>query len=107
MRNSSRFTALFLTAAVFGLPLAAKEKKKDKADPPQDQIRVESHIAVPGGPITQFAATTHYNRSYVYADRGPGQLVTLLDVTNPAHPKILSQVTSSSGAVTGNLVAAA
>ena len=71
MRNSSRFTALFLTAAAFGLPLAAKEKKKDKADPPQDQIRVESHIAVPGGPITQFAATTHYNRSYVSQSAAP------------------------------------
>ena len=101
-----RFTALFLTAAVFGLPLAAKDKKKANADPPRDQIRVEGHIAVPGGPITQFAATTHYDRSYVYAERGQGQPVTLLDVTNPAQPKILSQVTAS-GAVTGNLVAVA
>lgn len=105
--SSPRFIAIVLAAAVFGLPLTAKDKKKDKTDAAQDQIKVEAHIAVPGGPITQFAATTHYNRSYVYAERGPGQPVTLLDVTNPAQPKILSEVASSSGAVTGNLVAAA
>ena len=104
---SSRFTLILLLAAAFGHSLAAKDKKKDKADPPQDQIRVEAHIPVPGGPITQFAATSHYSRSYVYAERGPGQPVTLLDITNPTQPKILSQVTSSSSAVTGNLVAAA
>jgi hypothetical protein len=108
MKNLSlRVTAIVVLAVSFGQALAAKDKKKDKADSPQDQIKVEAHIVVAGGPITAFAATTHYNRSYVYAERGPGQPVTLLDVTNPAQPKILSQVTSSSGAVTGNLVAAA
>ena len=108
MRNSSpRFIAIVLMAAVFGLPLSARDKKKDKAAAAQDEIRVEAHIVVPGGAITQFAATTHYNRSYVYAERGSGQPVTLLDVTNPAQPKILSEVASSSSAVTGNLVAAA
>lgn len=105
MKNFLHQTAAIVSlAAVAGLPLAAKDKKKD---PPQDQIRVEAHIAVAGGPITQFAATTHYNRAYVYAERGPGQPVTLLDVTNPSQPKVLSQVASSSDAVTGNLVAAA
>lgn len=97
-------SAFVFLAATLGHPLAAKDKKKDQ---PQDQIRVEAHIAVGGGPITQFAATTHYNRAYVYAERGPGQPVTLLDVTNPSQPKVLSQVASSPGAVSGNLVAAA
>lgn len=103
----AHFTVILLLEAAFGHPLAAKDKKKDKANPPQDQIRVEAHIAVSGGPITQFAATSHYSRSYVYAERGPGQPVTLLDVTNPAQPKILSNVTSSSSALTGDLVAVA
>lgn len=102
-----RFTVILLVAGVFGHPLAAKDKKKDKADRAQDQIRVEAHLTIPGAPITQFAATTHYNRSYVYAERGPGQPVTLLDVTNPAQPVVLSQVTSSTSALTGDLVAVA
>lgn len=103
---SPRLIAIVLLVAAFGNPLLARDKKK-QAGPPRDQIMVEAHIAVPGGPITQFTATTHYNRSYVYAERGAGQPVTLLDVTNPAQPTILSQVSSSSGAATGNLVAVA
>jgi hypothetical protein len=103
--------SLYLTVTLFivtaGIPqLSAKEKHKQAAVPPQDQIIVEAHIAIPGGPITRFTATRHYDRSYVYAERGPGQPVTLLDVTNPAKPKILSQVTSSN-LVNGNLVAVA
>ncbi|HEX4134179.1 MAG TPA: hypothetical protein VHY84_06115 [Bryobacteraceae bacterium] len=105
MRLSLYWTVtLFIVIA--GIPrLSAKEKHKPAA-PPQDQITVEAHIAVPGGPIARFTPTRHYDRSYVYAERGPGQPVTLLDVTKPAEPRILSQVASSNLA-SGNLVVVA
>jgi hypothetical protein len=102
-----RSTAAVLLIAAGGHQLAARDKHKQSADPAKDQITVESHIPVPGGPITQFTATRHYSRSYVYAERGPGQPATLLDVTNPAKPQILSKVAASSSAVAGNLVAVA
>ncbi len=98
-----RSTAVLILVAAGGHQLIAKDKHK--SDPAQDQITVEAHLAVPGAPITQFAATRHYSRAYVYAERGPGQPVTLLDVTNPAKPKILSQVASSPSIATGNLMA--
>ena len=104
-----RSTAALLLVATGGHQLAAKDKHKQSTDPARDQITVEAHIAVPGGPITQFhrLCTRHYSRSYVYAERGPGQPVTLLDVTNPAKPQILSQVAASSNVVAGNLIAVA
>ena len=102
-----RSTLTVLLVAASGHQLAAKDKHKQSTDPARDQIAVEAHIAVPGGPITQFTATRHYSRSYVYAERGAGQPVTLLDVTNPAKPEILSQVAGSSNVVAGNLVAVA
>jgi hypothetical protein len=102
-----RSTVTLLLVAASGHQLAAKDKHKQSKDPVRDQITVEAHIPVPGGPITRFAATRHFSRAYVYAERGPGQLVTLLDVTNPSRPEILSQVAASSDAVAGNLVAVA
>ena len=105
--NLYRSPVALLLVAAGGHQLAAKDKHKQSTDPAKDQITVEAHISVTGGAITHFAATRHYSRSYVYAERGPGQPVTLLDVTNPARPEILSQVAASSGVAAGNLVAVA
>jgi hypothetical protein len=105
--NLYRSAAALLLVAAGGHQLAAKDKHKQSTDPARDQIAVEAHIPVPGAPITQFTATRHYSRSYVYAERGPGQAVTLLDVTNRGQPVILSQVAAAPGVVAGNLVAVA
>jgi len=95
----------FLVLATIPCHLAAKDKHKQKAPIPQDQISVDAHIAIPGGPVVRFAATQHYDRSYVYAERGPGQPVTLLDISHRAKPVIVSQLDSLPGA--SNLVAVA
>jgi hypothetical protein len=105
--NLYRSTAVLLLVAAGGHQLAAKDKHKRNTDAARDEITVEAHIPVPGAPITQFTATRHYSRAYVYAERGAGQPVTLLDVTNPARPQILSQVPASSDVVAGKLVAVA
>ena len=91
MRLSFRQTIFLLLATSAG-PLAAKEKHKQPAPPPQDQISVAAHIAVSGGPVIRFTATRHYDRSYVYAERGPGQAITLLDITRADRPVIVSQL---------------
>jgi len=77
---------------------------KDKHRRPDnvDQIVIDAHLTVAGGPITRFIATRHYNRLYVYAEREAGQNITLLDVTQPAKPRVLSEVVAfpaQSGAV--------
>jgi hypothetical protein len=89
-----------------GCLLNAKDKHpKAKPAPPQDQIVVESQIANADGPVTRFVATRHYDRSYIYAEREAGKPVTLIDVTNPTHPLVLSQATFPVPA--GNLLAVA
>jgi hypothetical protein len=100
--STPRTIALFLILCG-SYPLSAKDKHKPA--PPQDQITVAAHLAIPGAPILRFTATRHYDRSYIYAERGPGQPITLLDVTDPAKPIVVSQLDSP--ADTASLIAAA
>lgn len=92
---------LFLAAATVN-QLTAREKPKQPAPAAQDQISVAGHIAVSGGPVLRFTATRHYDRSYVYAERAPGQPITLLDITRPDRPVIVSDLSEGM-----NLIAAA
>jgi hypothetical protein len=90
MRLFFNQSAILLLLAT-GSTLAAKDKHT-KAPAPPDQISVDAHIAASGGPILRFVETRHYDRTYVYAERAAGQPVTLIDVTNTAHPVVLSEV---------------
>jgi hypothetical protein len=104
---TTRLTVTLLTVtAICGGQLAAKDKhiRTDSAGS-QDQIAIEAHIALTDGPVTRFVATKHCDRSYVYAERGPGQPVTLIDVTNPGHPQVLSN--TNLPAASGGLLAVA
>jgi len=106
MRISLHHPAVAIIILTAGIgQLAAKDKPKQPNASPQDQISVSGHIIVSGGPILRFIATQHYDRSYVYAERATGQPITILDVTKPNQPVIVSQFDASSG--TTNLVAVA
>jgi hypothetical protein len=97
MRNTNiRLRATFLVGAMAALTLNAKPKHHHEA-PDQDQIAIQSHIQLAGAPITGFIATQHYNRSYVYAERGAGNPVTLIDVTDTAHPVVVSEISMTAG----------
>jgi hypothetical protein len=84
----------FLLVASTAQQLLAKDKNKKTSSVEQDQISVAAHIAVTDGPVLRFMATNHYGRLYVYAERGPGQPITLLDITNPGGPTVVSQLDS-------------
>ena len=101
-----RLAIILIIAAVSGRELQAKEKHQTAESPNQDQIVIESHIAVAAGPIARLIATRHFGRSYAYAVREAGKPVTLIDVTDPRNPRILSEAnlptpSSSLLAVTG------
>ena len=104
MRLSIYIPTALLVLAAGSDPMSAKDKKKP-ASPPQDEITVEAHLANTGGPIVRFVATRHYSRSYVYAERGPDRPVTLLDITKPSQPVVVSQMDALSG-TTGLVVVA-
>jgi hypothetical protein len=99
---------LLTTIASFLLPvgLGAKTKKvKPAQKDPQDQIKVVGHIPVPGDPITSFVVTQHYSQYYLYAEHQGGKDVTLIDITNTAHPVVLSDVKYPSGEGSASLFA--
>ena len=95
MPKSNYRLATFLTlAAMCCGELEAKGKHpKTESAPTQDQIAIDSHIAAAAGPITRFVVTRHYDRTYVYAEREASQPLTLIDITDPSHPRVLSKPT--------------
>ena len=106
-----RLVLILTAAAVGGRMLSAKDKHpKVPGSRPQDQISIEAHIPAADGPVIGFIATKHYARSYVYAERAAGKPVTLIDVTSPEHPQVLSDTSlpaSSLPASSGKLLAVA
>jgi hypothetical protein len=60
----------------------------------QDRITVEGHIAVGNGPVTGFVTTAHHSSTWVYAEHEQGKGATLIDLTRPAHPKVVSEIAS-------------
>jgi hypothetical protein len=87
------FAAILIAAGICSGVLEAKGKKTASGQP-QDQITIEAHIDLATGPVTGFITTKHYNSTWVYAEHEPGKGATLLDVTRPAHPKVVSEIAS-------------
>jgi hypothetical protein len=100
----STIVFLLLTGAV---ALHAKDKHpKKQGDSSQDQITVIAHIPSTGGPVTRFIPTQHYSRSYVYAEHESGKTLTLIDVTDPGQPKVLTDVAYPDGSASSSLLTA-
>lgn len=81
---------MLLGATVLAIGGYAKDKHP-KPDP-KDTIDVIGHISLSGSPVVRFESTQHYSSYYLYAERGSGTNVTLVDVTTPAQPSILTDV---------------
>jgi hypothetical protein len=97
--------AAVVSMAIGTAPAFAKSKHSSQSSSAgNDQITIESHIPLTDGPVIRFVTTERNGRSYVYAERGTGKGITLIDVTQPEHPKVLGEV---SGAQAGNLVTVA
>jgi hypothetical protein len=71
---------------------SAKDKKAKTAEDPKDEIQVLGHVDVSGGAIANFLITPHYSSLYLYAERGAGKPVTLVDVSKPAKPLVLGDM---------------
>jgi hypothetical protein len=84
----------------------AKDKKVKAADP-KDEIQVVGHIALTNGPVVRFLATQHYSSYYLYAERGPGQAATLIDITKTNQPSVLADVAYAPTGSSGNLTVVA
>jgi hypothetical protein len=85
-------TIVFLLIAGAAASYGKDKNSNKQDDSPQDSITVVAHIPLTGGPVTRFISTQHYSRSYVYAEHGAGQNLTLIDVTNASKPQLLPDV---------------
>jgi hypothetical protein len=95
--------AVAASIAIAAGPAFAKSRHSGQASSTgHDQITIESHVPAGNGPVVRFVAMERNGRSYVYAERESGRGTTLIDVTQPAHPKVLGE---ESGAQAGSLVA--
>jgi hypothetical protein len=102
------FGVIFLEMFSGSATVSAKTKKaKFPQKDPQDQIEVVGHVAVPGDPVTSFVVTQHYSSNYLYAEHQGGKDLTLIDISNTAHPVVLSDVSYPSGGGSANLFAVA
>jgi hypothetical protein len=97
--------AAVASMAIGAAPAFAKSKHSSQSPiSGNDQITIESHVSLTDGPVIRFVTTERNGRSYVYAERGAGHGITVIDVTQPEHPKVMGEV---SGAQAGNLVSVA
>lgn len=94
-----RSVALVLLGALALASSAHAKDKKAKIAPaaPKDEIEVVGHIPATNGPVQGFFTTQHYSSYYLYAQHQAGQNVTLIDVTNSAHPALLADVAYTPG----------
>jgi hypothetical protein len=84
----------------------AKDKKTKTPEPPKDEIQVVGHVDLTGGAVTSFQVTQHYSSSYLYAERGSGQPVMLLDVTKPDKPAVLGDMAYATNGAQGLMLVA-
>jgi hypothetical protein len=54
-------------------------------------------LPLSSGPITHFLETKHHGRDYLYAETSTGDSVTVIDVTDPSRPSVLSTLKNGSG----------
>ena len=71
---------------------ARNKELKSLQSRPMDAIQVVGHIALAGAPVTHFVCTQHYSSDYLYAERGAGKDITLIDVTRTEQPSVLANV---------------
>jgi hypothetical protein len=110
MRFFSERLPLTLLAGMLLISAGSEAKdKKVKATPkePQDAIEVVGHIPLTNGSVMRFLTTQHYSSYYLYAERGAGNGVTLVDVTKPARPSVLGDVVYPPSGGSANLFAVA
>jgi hypothetical protein len=75
-------------AVSYGAPPKTKAKPENAS---QDRIDILANVAVTGGPIIRVSMTQHYSRSYLYLEHASRGL-TLIDVTDPRHPSIVTNL---------------
>ncbi len=74
-------------------------RTKDKPAPEKDSFDVVGHVALAGGAVNRLVPTKHFSSSYLYAEQSGGN-VAVIDVSDSAHPRMISSVNGTGSLVT-------
>jgi len=102
--------ALIAGLAVLSPMALAKGKNGSPKEPqsaPQDTIAVVGRIALPAGRITGLAPTRHYSSEYLYAEYDAGRKLSIVDVTMPDKPSVVSDFAYPANGAPDSLIAVA
>jgi hypothetical protein len=94
--------ALHLVCCVLLIASVSPARNKDKKLPEKDSFDVVGHLVLDGGVVNHLVATKHFSSNYVYAESSDAHTLAVIDVTDAAHPRVLSVVNR-----TGSLLTAA
>ena len=102
--------ALIAGLAVLSPIALAKAKNSSPREPqsaPQDTIAVVGRVALPAGHITGLAPTRHFSSDYLYAEYDAGRKLSIIDVTKPGQPSVVSDFAYPANGAPDSLVAVA
>jgi hypothetical protein len=92
MRNQVLLPIAIVSLSLLCMPPWCAGKDKGKHDDvAQDRIDILANLAIEGGPVARFTVTRHYSRSYLYLEHTSHSL-TLVDITDPNHPSLVSKL---------------
>jgi hypothetical protein len=83
-------TALRTLCCIALLVPVSYARGKDKKPAEKDSFDVVGHLVFNTGAISNLTAATHYSSSFVYATDPAAGTVTVIEVTSPAHPRLVT-----------------
>jgi hypothetical protein len=105
-----RYVKQVILGPVLGLLLVpgsilAHAVRKDKHAIPSDSIGVIGHLHLTNTSVTRLATSEHWRREFLELQDPTHRMLTLVDVTDAAHPAIVKQLHLPRGAANSNLAA--
>jgi hypothetical protein len=92
MRNQVLLPIAIVFTSLLCMPTWCAGKDKTKhGDVTPDRIDILANLPITGGPVARFTVTRHYSRSYLYLNH-TSRALTLVDITDPQHPSIVSKL---------------
>jgi hypothetical protein len=99
-------SACLLLSAILAMYAPLLAKKKPSSEPLVDRIDVVGHVALEGTVVTNMRVIDYHDKRYLYLEDRSGR-ITVVDVTDAAHPTIRKQQLQPPGAaVSGRLESA-
>jgi hypothetical protein len=106
----TRYVGQVIPWAVLGLLLIpgsilAHAVRTDKHAIPFDSIDVIGHLDLTNKSVTRLATSEHWRREFLELQDPTHRMLTLVDVTDVAHPAVVKQLHLPRGAANSNLAA--